>query len=88
MKLKSFTVAAARQSAANFEKKKNPAFYRKPLRSFGIVLALLCAAQVNAAKIRVVATLTDLADLTRKSAAITLTSSALRPASKTRTACR
>jgi zinc/manganese transport system substrate-binding protein len=67
MKLKSFTVAASRQSAANFEKKMNPAFCRKPLRLFGIVLALLCAAQpLHAAKIRVVATLTDLADLTRQ----------------------
>ncbi len=66
MKLKLFTVAASRQSAANFEKKMNPAFCRKSLRLFGIVLALLCAAQVQAAKIHVVTTLTDLADFTRQ----------------------
>jgi len=67
MKFKSLTAAASRQNAANFEKKMNPAFRRKPLRLFGIVLALLCAAQIHAAeKIRVVTTLTDLADFTRQ----------------------
>jgi zinc/manganese transport system substrate-binding protein len=66
MKWKSFTAAASRQSTATFEKKMNPAFCRKPPRLFGIVLALLCAAQIHAAeKIRVVTTLTDLADFTR-----------------------
>src|SRR5438445_13652453 len=67
MKSKLFVVAASRKSAANFGKKKNPAFCRKPLRLFGIVLALFCAIQTQAAdKIRVVATLTDLADFSRE----------------------
>jgi len=70
MKLKLCSVAASRQSAANFGNTKSPAFCRKPLRLFRkcfvVFIALLCAAQIHAAdKIRVVATLTDLADLAR-----------------------
>ncbi len=70
MKLKLCSVAASRQSAANLAKWKSPAVRRKPLRLFwtGFIalIALLCSAQIHAAdKIRVVTTLTDLADLTR-----------------------
>ncbi|MEI9863251.1 MAG: metal ABC transporter substrate-binding protein [Limisphaerales bacterium] len=71
MKLKLFTVAASRQSAANSAVINNAAFYRKPLRLLSICIvafiALISATQpVQAAKIRVVATLTDLADFARE----------------------
>jgi zinc/manganese transport system substrate-binding protein len=71
MKMKLFVVAASRQSAANSGKIKSAAFYRKPLRLAGIYFvafaAMFCAAQpAHAAKVRVVATLTDLADFSRE----------------------
>ena len=62
MKLKLFTVAASRRSAANFEKNES-GFRRKPLRCSDVLRVVRGA--IHAAKIRVVATLTDLADLTR-----------------------
>ncbi len=70
MKLKLSIVAASRQSAANSKALKNAAFCRKPLRQFSVCLAaflaLLCAAQpLHADKIRIVTTLTDLADFAR-----------------------
>jgi zinc/manganese transport system substrate-binding protein len=68
MKSKLSAAAAFRQGGADLTSGKIPAFNRKPLRLAGIgliALTMLAATSVEAAKVRVVATLTDLADFAR-----------------------
>ena len=71
MKLKLITVAASQKNAGSSIQIKNAASYRKPLRLLGIVCVAIAALffaspPAQAAKVRVVATLTDLADFARE----------------------